>query len=190
MTTWEITSKILFPLAQTATGENGELPKKLHFESRFVDGNEVKIDDVTITIKKSASEDEQFALNSGSAQMEPALLICTIDEDDGMKAMQRSIPYIEWACDQLSYLSQHPIKVVSTELCKKDNTQNKDIFLIPIQSAKFRKSIYMNTITPKIIPLWPFPAHFTERDFAMLRWYHKSLAAEYEVDRFVFFGYA
>lgn len=186
MATWEITSKVLFPLAQTAVGGNGGIPENLHFESRFVDGDEVKIDDVTIALKKPASEDERNTLNAGSAPTEPALLVCTLDDEDGMKAMERSIPYIEWACDQLSYFSQHPIKVVSSELRAKDNNQDKNIFPMPRQPAKFRKSVYMNADTPKMIPLWPPPAHFSERDFAILRWYHKSLAAEYEVDRFVF----
>jgi len=96
------------------------------------------------------------------------------------------MPSIEWACDQLAFFVQFPITIVSIEIRKVGDPENRQLFPKPPQPAKFRSAWMNNTRVLRDIPLWPKPGHITERDLAALRWYHKALAADYEVDRFVF----
>jgi hypothetical protein len=118
---------------------------------------------------------------------ESVALVCQIPGEDKYSALEAAMPAIEWACDQLAYFVQFPITIVSSEIRKVGDSQNKHVFPMPRQSAKFRSAFYMNnTKVPRDIPLAPKPDQITERDLAALRWYHKALAAVYEVDRFVF----
>jgi len=173
-------------MVQTAVGKDGGMPEKLKFESMFVDGQEVTVDGVKLLLRKATGDGESNLPNINGSVCEPVFLICEVDEDDWMKAIEKSISYIEWACDQLSYFSQFPVNIVYSELREKGNTKEKKVFPMPRQPAKFRKSVYMNVRVPPMIPLVPPPSHFSERDFAIMRWYHKSLSAAYNVDRFVF----
>lgn len=173
-------------MAQTAIGKDGGLPQKLEFESRFEDGQKITIGDIRISLKKIPEHSQEDRVTQKGFVCEPVWLVCEIEDEDGPKAMERAIPYIEWACDQLSYFTQFPMKILSSEMYQIGNEQEKNVYMMPAQPAKFRGSIYMNAKVPQMIPLVPPPQNFSERDFAILRWYHKSLEAAYEVDRFVF----
>ena len=183
---WEVRSEIIFPKAQIAKGKDGGLPKKLKFVSRYIEDSIIEIEEAKLFLKKWEGEPTPGNNNIQGVICESVMLVCSLSGNDGFAAMEKAMQYIEWACDQLSFYAQFPVTIVSSQLVSLDDETEKYIFPFPKQSAKFRSSRYGNTRGSVMIPLVPTPKHFTERDLAALRWYHKSLAATYEVDRFVF----
>lgn len=184
---WEIRSEILFPMARVAVGKDGRPPDKLEYKSRYFSSSTIAIDGVKFSFEKWKDETVSQRREVKGQICESVALVCQISAEDEFSALEAALPSIEWACDQLAFFVQFPITVVSSEIMKGGDPQNRHIFPMPRQSAKFRSAYYTNAKVPPLdIPLWPKPDHLTEGDLMSLRWYHKALAAVYEVDRFVF----
>jgi hypothetical protein len=183
---WEIRSEILFPMAQVAIGKDGGFPDRLEFKSRYISSSTITLDGVKISFEKWKDETASRRCNVKGQFCESVALVCQISAEDKFSALEAAQPSIEWACDQLAFFVQFPISIRSSEIGKVGDPQNRHVFPMPRQSAKFRSVYYNNTKVLRDIPLWPKPDHLTERDLMSLRWYHKALAAVYEVDRFVF----
>ncbi|MBE3041032.1 hypothetical protein IMZ48_00275 [Candidatus Bathyarchaeota archaeon] len=183
---WEIRSEIIFPLAQVAIGKDGGFPDKMEFKSRYISSSTITVDGTELSFEKWRDQPVSPMHNVKGQFCESVALVCQISAENKFLALEAAMSSIEWACDQLAFFTQFPISIVSIEIRKVGDPENRQLFPKPPQPAKFRSAWMNNTRVPLDIPLWPKPGHIIERDLAALRWYHKALAAEYEVDRFVF----
>jgi hypothetical protein len=183
---WIVSSKILFPVATISHDINGNILNSLEYYSRYIPNVITEIDSVKLFIEKYEDTSEEKYVNIKGEFYEYVSLVCQMPCSRRDDIVHKSTPYIEWACDQMAFFVQKPIIIYSCEISSLSDKNNKQLFTHPLQSAKFRSSIFHNTIIPKDIPLIKRPKNFSEKDLAVLRWYHKSLAASYDIDKFLF----
>jgi hypothetical protein len=119
-------------------------------------------------------------------ESEPVWLVCKLSCNNESDVLDSTMPYIEQATDQLSFFSQCPVLIKSTVVECIEGEAHLSQYPAPIQPPKFKTSIYEKGVSPTKIRLWKIPSNFNERDRAALRWYHKALAAPYEIDKFIF----
>ncbi|MEW8545108.1 MAG: hypothetical protein AB2559_04295 [Candidatus Thiodiazotropha endolucinida] len=181
--TWIIKSLINFPL-ETIRAPGEKVPKKLKFNSRYDPESSIEMDGVKFYFEKV--DDNKREMINGVFN-EYVFLVCELYSDTALNAITSAIPYIEWSCDQLSFFSQFPILIQKNEIhCKEEPTETVHLAK-PQQPAKFRESWYIgNAVTMMKVPLRHEPENMTIKIRAALRWYHKALAANYEIDRFIF----
>lgn len=164
--------------------DGNPLPKA-EFRSRFIPNDTIIIDDVKLTLQRSLENNNNENLNG--TFYEHVTLVCEIPCDDWQVAIKNGMPYIEWVCDQLAYFSQEPVLITSSKIHKKDDDAEFTLFPKPKQPAKFTQTTFCNNrFMPPITILIKKPDHFNEKDLAVIRWYHKSLASNYDIDRFLF----
>lgn len=181
--TWIIKSVINFPLELKRTpGE--KVPKKLEFNSRYDPKSETEKDGVRLFFEKFDSNER---VDIQGVTNEYVFLVCEIASETAEGAITTATPYIEWSCDQLAFFTQFPIQIKEHRIYNKENPTEVTIQGMPHQPAKFRQTYYIDCATTwAVVPLMDEPVKFTSRARAVHRWYHKALAADYEIDRFIF----
>ena len=149
---WEVRSEIIFPKAQIAKGKDGRLPKKLEFVGRYIEDSIIEIEEAKLFLKKWEDEPTPGNNNIQGTVCESVMLVCSLSGNDWSRVMEKAVPYIEWACDQLSFFVQFPVTIVSSQVVSPDDETEKYVFPLPMQSAKFRSARYGNTLGPVMIP--------------------------------------
>lgn len=183
---WIIKYRISAPMEMLFIDDDGNFLQTAQFKSWPLNENRMAYQGSVFYFSASPSQVENSTKNINGEFFEQILLCCETNAQSSDEAIDNTLNQIEWICDQLAFCIQRPITYDSVTIESMDDESNIEQFILPKQPPKFRNEAITNSIVGKNISIQLPPSNFTEREFAMFRWYHKSLSANYDIDKFVF----
>lgn len=192
---WRIRALIPYPLEQVAPMDpkTGGLPNQLKWESRVVEATKV-INDIEISLRRVNASDHWQSHHYG-AITEPVEIQLAVLEDEATLALEKVDLLLEDICDDLSFRLQIPVPIYQLEIIditghpRPGDEREYLLFPYPIgyKHSKFGETAYLNTTSTEKRPeLRVDFSTLTDRDRAVMRWYHKAIASTSETDRFLF----
>ncbi|GGC67093.1 hypothetical protein [Undibacterium terreum] len=191
--TWCVSAIIPFPMIEVNL-LNGHIgfPEKMEWASRLVEST-INAGDVSIYLKKCVRSHWIPYHRGGFCG--PAKISLVVDAEDANSALEKVDGLLEDVCDNLAIRLHSPIPIVELEvldITAPFNLGDERVFLLyPFPNGykppKFQSCAYLNsTQTETFISLSENCINLSKRQKAALRWYHKALTAEFEIDRFIF----
>lgn len=200
--TWKVKALIPFPMeAVTPSGSPvaGSLPERLEWASRIRPRSR-KYGDVLASIRKATCQDTQihWPRSLMGAITEPAEVALETSADSAVDALliRKVEDLLERICDDLAFQLQLPIRTHVLEILDitppVSSGESREILLFPFPQGftplKFMQSAHLGTTATERSPgLTTDLSGIGPRGQAALRWYHKALAAQFELDRFIFY---
>ncbi|MGD9653619.1 MAG: hypothetical protein AB7U44_00365 [Sulfuricurvum sp.] len=192
---WKINALIPFPLLQIAPHDinTGGLPKQLQWQSRVISTTK-SINEIQINLKQVKPPEYWQVSHYGNITESAEIQLILYAHDSNM-ALDNIKEILEDICDDLSFQLQLPIPIYQLEVIDISEPltigEEREIILFPYPQgykySKFESSTYINATSTLIYPSLNVNFdHLNNRSKALLRWYHKALAAISEADKFIF----
>lgn len=193
MKKWKINALIPFPLLQTAPfPADGGAPPQFEWASR-VNPAQKSVAGIQIRLKQ-VQHDGWFPIHLGR-YTEPVEIQLTLSTETALEALEKVDAVLESICDDLAFRLQLPIPIHQlevidvTEPVAVGDERECLIFPPPVGYAhpKFQLTTFLEDSETEIVP--ELRVDFSELDSranAVIRWYHKVLAAQSESDKFIF----
>lgn len=193
--TWRITAYIPYPMeavsASTSASERLECLTRIRPSS-------VRHSDISVSIRRSALNRSQalWAATLLGHFIEPAELSLETIADSDLDALRKVEGLLEDICDDLAFRLQLPLQIRELEILDatpplaEGDLRQMMFFPSPqgFKPIKFMLSAHIgSTVTERSPGLITDRSSLGARGRAALRWYHKALATECELDRFVFY---
>ena len=197
---WRITAHLLFPM-EVVDGEGkpvtGGLPKQLNWSTRIVESTR-EYGGIVAHFRRARSHGSLVPTPSNlyGAFVEPAELHFETTADDPQSALIKVEGLLESISDDLAFRLQFPLRIPMLEIFDVtpplEEGQPREMVLFPYPNGfshlKFMLSAHLGGILTERSPnLTTANSTANERARAALRWFHKALAAQFELDRFVFY---
>lgn len=183
---WSLKFRLSVPIEMIAVDENGKFLPTMEFKSYPLDTAVTLFDDMEFYFEKYPHNENKHMDNINGEFYEWVNLCCIANSENSRDAIKKSLPHVEWICDQLAFLIQRPIEYAQIHASCLATPNETEEHIIPIQPPKFRNEAISQTYVNLKIAIYEPQKNFTEREFALFRWYHKSLSANYDIDKFVF----
>jgi hypothetical protein len=195
---WRISARIPYPMEMETSEVGGatDFPEILGWKSRWVP-QMINVEQLEVSLCRSRthSYDVQSLLPShcGSIVELVELRVQTIAES-AQSALKNSRKLLEDICDDLAFQLQLPVPIITlevvdiTEPIAEGETREVLSYGAPggYRHTKFQASAMLPGEIVEKSPGLKASYSIDQRTRAAIRWYHKALAAPYEIDRFIF----
>jgi hypothetical protein len=174
---WQVSNTIWVPVRRQPSEDHSRLLPVRH----HVEGFDFKLSDADVIFSRGKELPEL----SADGLYESRQLIIRVAAQSVEDAQRKAELPIELFCDQLALAVQGPIRLDTQLIGQADG--GGQVLQIPggAQPPMWRSNQYVNA-QPAASVQFSDADELSERQIAALRWYHKALAAKYDVERFIF----